>query len=112
MTDKTSNDFRAAFNAFVENQREVRSSMFELFAMEAGVEGGAEQIRYWGDRSARLRQPRSRLVRLHYNLFASPWTAYHAAREGKRPRKQKMKRDHRVIVRHAHLATPNPDNEQ
>lgn len=98
MTDNTSNDFRQSFNRFVENQREVRATMFELFAMDAGVDGTQGSIKYWGDRAARLRKPRPRGARLHTSLFRSPGTAYHVARAGKRPRKQAMNRSLRVIV--------------
>lgn len=101
-------DFRREFNQFVENQREVRASMFELFAMDVGTREGdhADAHAYWQARADRLRQPRSRVVRLHTNPFWTPMTAYQLARAGKRPRKQAMKRAKQVIVRAEDLHKP------
>jgi hypothetical protein len=100
MTDKPSNDFRREFNAFVENQREVRRAMFELFAMDAGAgeTSGPAQIEYWGKRAAALGKPRSKVARIHQGMFRAPTAAFHGARAGKRPRKQAMHRQQRVIV--------------
>lgn len=95
--NKPSNDFRHEFNAFVENQREVRRSMFELFAMEAGVDGRTGNIEYWGKRAAALGKPRRRGAHLHTNLFQQPMTAFQLKRAGKRPRKQRMKLSRKVI---------------